>query len=82
MHNLQADQQQIVMPDAAAGGCSGGSTNCTLPRMDLRLTISTLSFNMALPLLGVGLVTLLLSLCFCCYLCKSVIVCSVFASQP
>ncbi|KAK7508519.1 hypothetical protein BaRGS_00000085 [Batillaria attramentaria] len=32
------------------------------------MRISTISFNVSLPLLGVGLLTLLLSFCFCFYL--------------
>ncbi|XP_076439661.1 RING finger protein 122-like [Babylonia areolata] len=36
----------------------------------LGLQITSLSFNTSLPLLGLGFVTLVLSLCFCCYLWK------------
>nr|KAG5714198.1 hypothetical protein BaRGS_018415 [Batillaria attramentaria] len=32
------------------------------------MRINTISFNVSLPLLGVGLLTLLLSFCFCFYL--------------
>ncbi|KAK7110225.1 hypothetical protein V1264_014139 [Littorina saxatilis] len=48
----------------------GRTSGCGPPLSPGGLTATYISFNMSLPLMGVGLVTLLLSLCFCCYLWK------------